>query len=141
MASVLYNSFKMDLMRGNIDWDNDTFYAMLVTSAYAPVIDTDNRRDDVTNEVIGTGYVTGGAEIVATLSVDNINDKAVVDFADVEWPGSTITARGAVIYKSTGVAANDPLVGYIDFGADKSSVGGTFTLTVTSPLELLTETP
>ena len=138
MASVLYNSFKMALMRGQIDFDNDSFKAMLVTSAYAPVVDTDDFRNDVTNEVIGTGYVAGGDDIGCTLTLDTINDKAVVTFDDVEWPTSTITARGAVIYQNVGSSATDRLVGYIDFGADKSSVGGTFTLTVTAPLELRT---
>jgi len=50
-----------------------------------------------------------------------------IQFAAVSWASSTITARGLVIYKSTGGAAStDPVVAYNDFGSDVSSSGGTF---------------
>lgn len=138
MASVLYNSFKTDLLSGNINFGADTFYAMLVTSAYAPNIDTHNRRDDVTNEVTGTGYTAGGEEInVASVTLDTGTDTVNVTFDDVLWATSSITARGAVIYKSNGGASSaDELIGYVDFGADKTSVASDFTLTLTAPLAL-----
>jgi len=137
MASVNYNSFKVDLFKANINLDTDTLKAMLVTSAYTPDVDAHNRRDDVTNEVTGTGYTAGGEVIPCVVSQDNATNKAVATFSDVTWPTSTITARGAVIYKSRGGASSaDELVGYVDFGADKSSVGGDFTLTLTAPLDL-----
>jgi hypothetical protein len=37
-------------------------------------------------------------------------------------------ARGAVIYKDTGVAANDNLIAYIDFATDKTSTAGNFNI-------------
>lgn len=130
MASVIYNSFKKELMDGSIDLDTDTFYVMLVSNTYTPNIDSHTRRADVTSyEVSGTGYVAGGAKITGlTVTQDNSGDAGVWDGADVAWNSSTITARGAIIYKSTGNAANDNLVCYFDFGSDQSSSNGTFAL-------------
>lgn len=138
MASVLYNSFKFDLFNANINLETDTLKAMLVTSAYTPDVDAHNRRDDVTNEVAATGgYTAGGAAITCTVTQDNTGNRGRATFDDVLWAASTITARGAVIYKSRGGASSaDELIGYIDFGADKTSVGSDFTLRVTAPLDL-----
>lgn len=128
MASLIYNSCLDDLAKGSIDFDTDTFKTALVTSSYTANKDTHTRRSDVTNEVSGTGYTAGGVTTACTVAKDTTNDKITLTFASPSWPTSTITARGAVIYKSTGTAANDPLVGYIDFGGDVVSSGGTFSI-------------
>lgn len=129
MASLIYNSAIDDMARGAIDYDTDSFKAMLVTSAYTPNKDTDNRRDDVTNEVSGTGYTAGGVASVCTVTKDTANDRVTLQFAAVSWASSTITARALVIYKSTGGAAStDALVAYNDFGSDVASSGGTFSV-------------
>jgi cation transport regulator ChaB len=134
MASLIYNNCLWEQAKGNIDYDTDTFYAMLVTSSYAPNKDTDNRRDDVTNEVSGTGYTAGGtAATVAVSAIDTTNDRVEITLGAVSWPTSTLTARGAVYYKHRGGASSaDELVAYIDFGADISSAGGTFSLSAST---------
>lgn len=131
MASLIYNSFIRDLAVGNIDADTDTFYAMLVTSAYTENKDTHDRRDDVTNEVTGTGYTAGGQAITVTVAaVDTANDRVVITLAQVVWSSSTITARKMVVYKRRGGASSaDELVCVIDFGSDVISVNGAFTVT------------
>lgn len=128
MASLIYTSCLDDLAKGAIDFDTDTFKTLLVTSSYTANKDTHTRRSDVTNEVTGTGYTAGGVTTACSVSKDTANDKVTLTFASPSWPSSTITARAAVIYKSTGTAANDPLVGYIDFGGDVLSSGGTFSI-------------
>lgn len=130
MASLIYNSAIRDEATGAIDYDTDTFYAMLVTSAYTPDKDVHNRRDDVTNEVAGTGYTAGGQAVaVSVAAVDTANDRVVITFASHNWPTATITARGEVIYKRRGGAAGaDELVYYNDFGSDVTSTAGTFTV-------------
>ena len=129
MASLVYNSAIYDVVRGPIDFDTDTFKVMLVTSAYTPSQDNHDKRDDVTNEVSGTGYTAGGVTTACTVTQDNANDRVTLSFASASWATSTITARGAVIYKSRGGAASaDNLVCYIDFGADVVSTAATFTL-------------
>lgn len=130
MASVIYNSFFADRDKGLIDLDLDTIKVMLVTSTYTPNIDTHTKRSDVTNEVVGAGYVSGGETLAnTTVTQDNTGDQSVFDADNVTWATSTITARGAVLYKSTGVAANDNLITYLDFTTDRISTAGNFTLT------------
>jgi hypothetical protein len=129
MASLIYNSAIDDMARGAIDFDTDTFKVMLVTSSYTANKDTHDKRDDVTNEISGTGYTAGGVASACTVTKDTANDKVTLGFAAVSWATSTITARGAVYYKSRGGASSaDELVAYVDFGGDVTSTGATFSL-------------
>lgn len=134
MASLAFNKGISAALTGLIDFDTDTFKAMLVTSAYAPNKDTHQFRSDVTNEVVGTGYTAGGAATSVTVTEDAANDRTDISFANVSWAASTITARAAVIYAVKGSAATDRLVAYVDFGADISSSGTAFVATFSSPL-------
>lgn len=136
MASIIYNSCLDDAVRGNIDFDTDSFKIMLVTSSYTADKDTHTKRSDVTNEVTGTGYTSGGTATTVTVTKDTTNDRIDIDFADVSFSSATITAAGAVIYKTTGTASTDNLVAYLDFGGDVTSTNGTFTVDITSPLRL-----
>lgn len=131
MASGVYNKFKQFILdnttNGRVDFDADTIKVALVTSAYTPNFDTHDFFDDVTNEVVGTGYTAGGATLGSpTITLDTTNDRVDFDAADTSWTSSTITARGAVIYKSTGTPSTSPLIAYIDFGTDQISSAGTF---------------
>lgn len=129
MADVIYNSFKKKIMDGSIDLDTDTIKVALVTSSYTPDQDAHDFFDDVTNEVSGTGYSAGGASLAnKAVTADNTDNEGVFDADDVTWSTSTITARGAVIYKSTGTASTSALICYLDFGSDKTSTAGNFTI-------------
>jgi hypothetical protein len=136
MASLVYNSALDEAVTGGIDFDTDTFKIMLVTSSYTPDKDTHTVRTDVTNEVSGTGYTSGGDTTAVTVTKDTANDRIDIAFGNVSWANSTITAAAGVIYKSTGTASTDLLVAYLDFGGNVSSTSGTFQVTVTSPLRL-----
>jgi len=131
MADVIYNSFKRDIMNGALDLDTDTIKVMLVTSTYTADQDAHTKRSDITNEVSGTGYTAGGSALAnKAVTVDNTDNEGVFDADDLTWPTSTITARGAVLYKSRGGASSaDELLCYIDFGSDKISSAGNFTIT------------
>lgn len=136
MASLVYNSCIRDAVIGLIDFDTDTFKMMLVTSTYT-ASKSHSKRSDITNEVTGTGYSTGGnACSVSVAAVDNVNNDVEISFTVTSWTSATITARAGVIYKSRGGASSaDELVGYVDFGSDVSSTNGTFAVTVSSPLK------
>jgi len=106
--------------------DVDKFKCMLCTSIYTPNQDDHDAKDDITNEVVGDGYVAGGEGL-------GVHGKSVAgrvtkfDGADVEWADSTITARYAVVYDNDPVGDdNKMLVFYVDFGENKSSEAGTF---------------
>lgn len=128
MASLIYNSCIDDMARNAIDFDTDSFKVMLVTASYSPDKDAHLKRSSVTNEISGTGYTAGGVSAPVTVTKDTANDKVTIEFAAVSWASSTITARGAVYYKSTGNAANDCLVAYNDFGSNITTSNGTFSL-------------
>lgn len=130
MASLIYNSAVRDALVGNIDFDTDTFWAMLTTSAYTENKDTHTKRSDITNEIAGTGYTAGGKAVsVSVGAVDTANDRVVITIASVNWPSSTFTARKMVVYKRRGGAASaDELVCVVDFGTDKITEDGTLTV-------------
>jgi len=133
MASLIYNSFLDDVFKGNIDCDTDTFYVILTTSTYTENKDTHDRRDDVTNEVSGTGYTAGGNAATVTVTKDTVNDRVDISLGGTTWASSTITARKAVYYKRRGGAASaDELVAVNDFGSDVTTASGTFTLSAST---------
>jgi hypothetical protein len=130
MASVIYNSFKRDIQNGSIDLDTDTIKVALVTSSYTPDVDNHDKFDDITNEITGTGYSAGGTTLTGkSVTQNNTANTGVFDADNAVWSASTITARGAVIYKSTGTASTSNLIAYVDFGSDKITTSGTFTIT------------
>jgi hypothetical protein len=100
----------------------------LTTSSYTPNQDTHDYFDDVTNEVSGTNYTAGGSALATKVNSNTLN-VVKFDADDVTWATSTITARRAVLYDSTpGTSGTNPLMLWIDFGADKSSESGSFTI-------------
>lgn len=111
-----------------IDVDTDTIKVMLCTSTYTPDQDAHSYKSSVTNEVTGTGYTAGGTTLGSvSVAYSAGTNTFTIDAADVSWASSTITARYAVIYDSTPATdATRPLLGYVDFGADVSSSGGSF---------------
>ena len=131
VTALLYGSFPAKLANKEIDWDSDTIKVALATSTYTPAQDTHDYFNDITNEVTGTGYTAGGATLASkTVTYTSGTNTQAFDAADTSWASSTITARYAIIYDSTpGTAATNPLIGYVDFGADVSSTAAAITIT------------
>lgn len=135
MASVFYNNYHEQLGSGNIDFSGDTFYLMLMTSAYTPDVDNEAVRSDLSGEASGTGYTAGGQAVDnVAITQDDTNDRAKVDFDDEVYSTVTLSnVDGAVLYKSTGAAATDILVCYFDFAEGAQNVvANDFTVTVDS---------
>lgn len=138
MATLaFYDSFKTGQMDPNaagfanfpIDFNTDTIKLSLHTSTYTPNADTHVDFADVTNEVSGTNYTSGGETITCT--VTETGGTVTVDGSNATWSqsGSGFNdARYAVLYKDTGTASNSPLIGYIDFTSDKGNVDGDLTV-------------
>jgi hypothetical protein len=78
------------------------------------------------DEVVGTGYTAGGNTLTISANPASSGTTAFLDFADTTWSSATITARGALIYLADGVT--DPAVAVLDFGSDKTSTAGDFTI-------------
>jgi hypothetical protein len=114
-----------------VDWNSDTIKIALVTSSYTFDQDAHDYFNDITNEVSGTGYIAGGQTLTScTATYDGPSNTLTLDAADPSWATSTITARGAVVYVSTGTSSTSPLLAFIDFGADVISSGAAFTITL-----------
>jgi len=136
MANLTYNIYKKNVGDAEMDFSSDSsqeFRIILTTDSYTPDADHTSVAD-ITNELAtGTGYsaFADDNKILANIlsSVDNAADQAQFDADDTTWTSSTITARYAIIYKYVDTTpANCPLVCLVDFGSDKSSSDGDFTI-------------
>lgn len=126
ITQALCNSFKQQLMLGDHDLDSDTLKIALYTSTAS--LDEDTTAYSATNEVSGTGYSAGGITLTnVSVSVDNTNNVAYVDFDDPVFQDVTITARGALIYNTSSTNTN-AAIAVLNFGADKTATNGDFTV-------------
>lgn len=99
---------------------------LMVTDSYTHNYDTHDFRDDITNEVSGTGYTAGGLALTAT-ELTIASGVVTFDAADLSWANSTITnAMAAIHYFNVGSAATDALGWLSDFVTAASTNNGTF---------------
>ena len=131
ITQAMCTSFKVDLLNGIHAFGTtvtrgattaDTMYMALYTSS--ATLDATTTAYTATNEVSGTGYSAGG-QALTTVAPTSSGTTAYLDFNDETWTSSTITARGALIYNST---QSNKSVAVLDFGADKTSTAGDFTV-------------
>ena len=126
ITQAMCTSFKQALLDGEMDFSSDTsqtFKIALFTSS--ATLDASTTAYSATNEVSGTGYTAGGNTLTISTNPTTSGTTAFLDFADTTWAAATITARGALIYQSGG---SNPAVAVLDFGADKTSTAGDFTI-------------
>ena len=131
-GNFVCSSFKQDLLaaRHNFQVGGNTFKMALYTNA-ATGMDATRTAYTSGSEVAGTGYTAGGMVIVQQAGTPNLTGTiAWVDFVYATWTAATISlARGAVIYNDTlTTPVADASVCVLDFGADKSSSSGDFTV-------------
>ena len=120
-------SFKSEVLQG-VHLAADTYKIALFTST--ATLDATTTVYSATNEVVGAGYTAGGLTL-SGYSVTTSGTTAILDWTtDPSWASATITARGALIYNSN--KANKAVY-VIDFGSDKTSTSGTFTVTLPTP--------
>tara|TARA_R100001086_G_C11834581_1_gene257516 strand:+ start:1400 stop:1909 length:510 start_codon:yes stop_codon:yes gene_type:complete len=150
-TSAVCGTYKEEIQAGIHRWTTasrgdsteisaDTFKVAMFTNSSS--ISQDTTGYTTSEEVTGTAYSAGGAALTSpTIGMaDNSGGTttAFLDFADTTWSTSTISsARGALIYNSTlsgastgsaTTAAANPSVAVFNFGADKSSSAGDFTI-------------
>jgi len=125
ITQAMCTSFKQELLTGTHNFTNgtgDTFKIALFTSA--ATLGASTTAYSVTNETSGTGYTAGG-NTLTNVTPTTSGTTAFTDFADTTWSTASITARGALIYNSTD---SDKAVVVLDFGEDKTSTAGDFTI-------------
>ena len=125
-GNFMATSFKQQLLTGTHNFTastGNTFKLALYTNLASFTAAT--TAYTATNEVSGAGYTAGGGTLT-NVTPTTSGTTAFTDFADLTFTSATITAAGALIYNDT--AAGDPVVVVLDFGGDKSSTSGDFTI-------------
>ena len=125
-GNFMCTSFKKEILEAVHNFKNSggsTFkLAMYTNSASFTAATT---AYTTSNEVSGTGYSAGGGTLTR-VDPTSSGTTGFTDFADLTFSSSTITARRALIYNDS--ASGDPSVVVLDFGSDKSSSSGDFTV-------------
>lgn len=125
ISQAMTTSFKKEIMEGVHDFTAHTFKMALFTNE--ATLNASTTAYSTANEASGSGYTAGGRDLTVvggTVSTDGTT--AFVDFEDVTWVFISITARGALIYNASVVG--NPSVAVLDFGSDKTSTDGIFTV-------------
>ena len=127
ISQAMVTSFKVGILDGTFDFSSGTsqvFKIALFTNA--ATLGATTTAYATTNEVTGTNYVAGGNTLTISQVPTSTGTTAFLDFADTTWANATITARGALIYLANG--GTNPAVAVLDFGSDKTSTAGDFTI-------------
>ena len=121
ITQALCTSFKVEILQGIHNFTastGDVFKLALYTSSAN--LDATTTVYTSSNEVANSGTYTAGGGTLTNITPTSSGTTAFLDFADISFTSATITARGALIYNSS--KSNR------DFGSDKISTTGTFTV-------------
>lgn len=133
-GSFMCTSFKTELLKGCHDFTlttGDVFKLALYTNSASFTAATTTYT--ATNEVAASGSYTAGGGTLTNITATSSGTTAFTDFADLTFTSATITARGALIYNTTpnttsAAGLTNPTVAVLDFGSDKTSTVGDFTI-------------
>jgi hypothetical protein len=141
ITQAMCTSFKAQLLLGVHDFrpagqaGADTFKLALYTSSAS--LDANTTAYTSSDEATG---VTAGGLALTNIGVGTTNTNATAgtgftDFSDLTFSNVTTTARGALIYNTTpstndnaNAALTNAAVCVLDFGGDKTSTDGDFTI-------------
>lgn len=132
ITQAMATSFKVEILDGIHNFGvgvvrattaADTFKIALYTSAAN--LSAATTAYTATGEVVGAGYTVGGNTLAVSVVPTSSGTTAYLSFSNSSWSTATITARGAMIYNST---QGNKCVAVLDFGSDKTSTAGTFTI-------------
>lgn len=138
MASIVYNKAKQMLMSGQINLTSTTSLKVLLlesTSSTPDNPDHDTLSDFIADEFSDTNYTGGhagsGRKAVSSVTVvlDNTNDRAYYDLADITWTalGGTSAVVGVCLFMEMAADTSSVPIVFADT-ADVTTNGGDFTL-------------
>ena len=130
ITSAVCSSFKQEVLVGTHNFtatSGNSFKLALYTSS--ATLGAATTAFTTTGQARGTNYTSGGNALTNVTPVLS-GTTAVCDFADLTFGTATVTARGCMIYNDTN---SDKAVCAIDFGGDKTSTAGDFTVVFPSP--------
>jgi len=126
ITQSMATSFKKELLEGKHNFlasGGNSFKLALYTSS--ATMGAATTAFTTTNQAAGTNYTSGG-NALTNVNPSSSGTTAFTDFADLTFGTATITARGCMIYNDTNADRN---VAVFDFGGDKTSTAGSFTIT------------
>jgi hypothetical protein len=126
ISQALCTSFKVELLTATHNFTTltgDVFKIALYTSS--ATLNASTTAYTTTDEVPSTGNYSAGGNTLTNVTPFSSGTTAFTDFDDTTWSSATITARGALIYNSS---KSNRAVAVLDFGGDKSSTSGNFTI-------------
>ena len=133
ITQAMSTSFKVEILDGIHNFGTgvvrattaaDTFKIALYTSS--ATLGASTTAYTTSDEVPSTGgYTAGGNTLAVSVVPTSTGTTAYLSFSNTSWANATITARGAMIYNAT---QSNKAVAILDFGSDKTSTSGTFTI-------------
>ncbi len=144
----LSNAFKLELLKGNHDFDSDTMRVALIkenpTASFGPA--TVSYSELGTDQASGSGYTgvydTLSTGATATLSTTDASGNAttypqmsgttaILDFDDAVFQSVTTAADGCILYNPQFTVNN--VIAVFDFGGTVSATSGDFTVQFPAP--------
>ena len=125
ITQAMCTSFKKELMTAthNFATNGNTFNLALYTSS--ATMSASTTAYTTSQEATGTNYTAKGGTLTK-VAPNTSGTTAFTDFADLTFSNASVTARGCLIFNDT--ASGDPAVCVLDFGGDKTSTAGDFTI-------------
>lgn len=139
ISQAMCTSFKVEILDGIHAFGSavirataapDVFMLALYTSSATLGAATTayTTSDEVSSS--GTNYPAGGLTLTVSQVPTSTSTTAWLDFDDLTFASATLTARGALIYNLT---QSNKAVAVLDFGSDKTSTAGNFTIQFPTP--------
>ena len=125
ISSTLTTSFKKELLEAVHNFSasgGNSFKLALYTSS--ATLGATTTAFTTTGQSSGTNYTSGGSALT-NIAPTSSGTTGFCDFSDLTFGTATVTARGCMIYNDTN---SDKSVATIDFGGDKTSTAGDFTV-------------
>ena len=134
----LCDSYRLEREMGIHDFTTDTF--MIALYSDTAVLGPSTTQYTTSGEVIGTGYLAGGIEILVADGYPKANAIAEsgyragsvvqIDFEDPRFVLVTLSARGALIYNAS---KQNRAICVIDFGAVRNPTAEDFVIQLPPP--------
>ena len=140
-VTALSNAFKLELLKGNHDFDNDTFRVALIKENPSGTFDatTVAYSELGSDQASGSGYTgnfdsisTGAVAAIATGYPQMDGTTAVMDFEDAVFTNVTVQADGCILYNPNADSSAN-VIAVFDFGGTVSATAGDFTIQFPAP--------
>ena len=126
-TTCITNACRQGLLQKDLDFLDDTHNMALYNNSGH---DQTTGAYTATSESSGSNYSAKGKALTGVaLATDATNNVVYIDWDDVSWTSSSITATDCMIFNETSTSPNTDTSVYIgDFGGSKTTTNGTFSV-------------